>query len=271
MKYNPTNKGKYLVFNPTNQTLVEKLYSAISVFHLAVRNNMEFRINDTEGVKLVKYFTSVHQWWYTDWEDESHVKGVIKIKDNVDNLIKTNRIMNDVQHCDVIHVFSKGDFSDNIKLKPFTNKEVFDYLFAIESLYFKNYKYILNKISVDPPIIVNIDDMDIESATTFIGELINQGNKVFLSTFNIDLLNVLRSVHDKSVLKTISSNSLNIKDSELGEFEDELSTVFQILLLNDMSHKVISNSSLELLYVSLKERSTIMKYNKDLNLYEINQ
>lgn len=271
MKYKPTNKDKYLVFNPTNQTLIEKLHSAISVFHLAVRNGMEFRINDTEGIELVQYFTSEIQWWETDWKDDNYVVGSLTITDGSKNLIKTNRVMKDVQHCNVVHINSKGDFAKHIKLKPYTNKQVFDYLFEIETLYYKNYKYLFNRVSFDPHLIVNVDDMSIEQSETLIGELINRGNKVFLSTFNVDLLNQLRLTYDRSSLKSITSNTLDINNNSITDTEDVLSIVFQILLMNDISHKVISNKDMETLYVSLIERGTTFNHDSVLNLYEINQ
>ena len=74
MDYVPTLSNKFIVFNSTNQTLIEKLHSSVAAFIFAKTHGWNFRINDTEGIPLVEYFTSKINWWERDWDSKEYAR-----------------------------------------------------------------------------------------------------------------------------------------------------------------------------------------------------
>ena len=272
MVYQPKNSDRYLVFNPKGQTLIEKIESSISAFHLAVKNNLHFRINDTDGVQLVEYFTSITDWWNRDWEySEGKVVDVdiSHLHEHQKRLLKTNSLLSEYKDCNVIHLNGIGNFSGYLKDLKYSNQQIFDYLFEVETILHDEYQEILDRVIYSQHIFVNLDDLNVSQVKRYIDYLINDGKKVFFSSSNLVLINQLTEQYPKSVFKTLTSSGLTFDTTYNFNDKKLKSIIFQLLLMRDISPKIISNKKITNFLFGFNH--TIQKENIDhIDLYKIN-
>lgn len=251
MEYNAPNNQKFLVYNPTNQTLIEKLYYSVSCFILAIANGWEFRINDTEGVKLVEYLGSYYPWWETDWAESNKI-GRFNIKniDKDNTKFITNYTLTDLYpNADVIMVYSNSNILTHIlnnkKYKTYLGKTIgvdniffncFEYLFEFEMEYFGNFEYLFDKVSETPHLGVYIQNVNNKSSYRFIKNHIEKGQNIFISG-NYDLISNLKKSYNKSYLKTIRKETLDYSKVNLTN-EETLTILYEIFLLKNLDSKI---------------------------------
>jgi len=283
MKYEAPNNQKFLVYNPTDSTLIEKLYYSVSCFILAVANGWEFRINDTEGVKIVDYLTSNYSWWKQDWM-ESKSFGRMFIKDlNSDNVkFITNYTLSDLypkaetvmiySNSNILkYVLSNKTYSKNINQNIDVKNlfyDVFDYLFEFEHEYYSNFEYLFDKINEVPHLGIHIKEMDTRIIYKFIKENIEKGQRVFI-TGDYNLIQKLKKSYNKSYLKTISKPNLDYDKRNLTH-EETLIILYEIFLLKYSDSKMFEpTGKMYELFKNLHTTEKEIEITEDNKLIEI--
>lgn len=273
MNYVPTLSNKFIVFNSTNQTLIEKLHSSVAAFIFAKTHGWNFRINDTEGIPLVEYFTSKINWWERDWDIREYTYGRLNLLDIPNdslNLFETDSFNSVYNECDVIHLYSNRDllnYLDFNKGEDFKNTLLS--LFKIENKYYDNFINILERLIMESHLIMNVDDLTYEQSKNLIIKKIKDGEKVFLSGGSKKLVRELKRKYPKYQFKCLTINDNKLDDNSIIDETQVISMIFQIFIIIKLDNKLICNNHIEKFIKDLHSNYETMKYDGDNLLYKI--
>jgi len=266
--------NKYIVFNTVNKTLVEKLHSSVIAFMFSKINGWEFRINDTEGIHLVEYYTSMVEWWSSDWREIDGVKGRLNLIDINDENIEmlNNKTFNEqYKDCDIVHLYSNSDLLKYLNVEGLKSFNVlFLNLFNIEEKFYDNFISIYEKLIMEPHLIMNVDDLSYDESKKLIISKINEGNKVFLSGGETKLVRDMKTKFPKYQFKSITSDTIKFDDKSVIEKVQVLSMIYQIHLMMKSNNLVICNNIIEKFIKDNHMDYNELQYGENKVLYEFN-
>jgi len=274
MKNTLSSPNKYIVFNTTNKTLVEKLHSSVFAFIFSKINGWEFRINDTEGIRLVEYYTSKVNWWSSDWKEIDGVNGrlnLLNIDDNNIEILNKVTFNNTYKDCNIVHLYSGSDLLNylNIDDLPSLN-EVFLTLFNIEDEFYDNFISIYEKLIMEPHLIMNVDDLSHNESKKLITSKIKEGKKIFLSGGESKLVREIKTKFPRYQFKSITTDTIKFDDVDVIEKLQVLSMVYQIHLMVKSHNLVICNRKIDKFIKDLHIGYNKIQYEESKELYEFN-
>lgn len=282
MVYDAKNNDKFIVYNPTDQSLFEKIYNSIPCFVLAVVNGWEFRINDTEGIKLVKYLTSQYPWWRNDWVEKQergrlNIKNITKddimflSENKLEDLYPKTKVLYVSNDSNIIpYLLDNNDNKDVIEnlVGEKTNlfKHMFHYLYQLESEYFYNFQYIFNKVMNSPHVGFYINGLNHEQIIPEIENELEKGNKIFFSG-DYDLIQTFINKINRRDFKSISKKNINHNDMDE---ESILTLLYELFIFMYLGTKIIhTDSVIKELLIDTHNKVDERIIGEDIKLIEI--